>query len=129
MKKLPTRIFDFLTFQLENAPLNNALTTKYNGEWESISTSEYLKLANLISSAFIKLKINSNDKIAMISTNNRTEWSIVDMGIAQIGAVNVPLYPTITSKDYEYILNHSESKYCIVSDKIIYDKIIAVKVI
>ena len=127
MKKLPTRIFDFLTFQLENAPLNNALTTKYNGEWESISTSEYLKLANLISSAFIKLKINSNDKIAMISTNNRTEWSIVDMGIAQIGAVNVPLYPTITSKDYEYILNHSESKYCIVSDKIIYDKIIAVK--
>ncbi len=127
MKKLPTRIFDFLTFQLENAPLNNALTTKYNGEWESISTSEYLKLANLISSAFIKLKIISNDKIAMISTNNRTEWSIVDMGIAQIGAVNVPLYPTITSKDYEYILNHSESKYCIVSDKIIYDKIIAVK--
>ncbi len=127
MKKLPTRIFDFLTFQLENAPLNNALTTKYNGEWESISTSEYLKLANLISSAFIKLKINPNDKIAMISTNNRTEWSIVDMGIAQIGAVNVPLYPTITSKDYEYILNHSESKYCIVSDKIIYDKIIAVK--
>ena len=127
MKNLPTRIFDFLTYQLENAPLDNVLTTKYEGKWESISTSKYSKLANQISSAFLKLKINSNDKIAMISTNNRTEWSVVDMGIAQIGAVNVPLYPTITSKDYEYILNHSESKYCFVSDKMIYDKIIAVR--
>lgn len=127
MKNSPTRIFDFLTYQLENAPLDNALTTKYDGEWESISTSKYSKLANQISSAFLKLKINSNDKIAMISTNNRTEWSVVDMGIAQIGAVNVPLYPTITSKDYEYILNHSESKYCFVSDKMIYDKIITVR--
>ena len=127
MKNLPTRIFDFLTYQLENAPLENVLTTKYEGKWESISTSKYSKLANQISSAFLKLKINSNDKIAMISTNNRTEWSVVDMGIAQIGAVNVPLYPTITSKDYEYILNHSESKYCFVSDKMIYDKIIAVR--
>ena len=127
MKNLPTRIFDFLTYQLENAPLDNVLTTKYEGKWESISTSKYSKLANQISSAFLKLKINSNDKIAMISTNNRTEWSVVDMGIAQIGAVNVPLYPTITSKDYEYILNHSESKYCFISDKIIYDKIIAVR--
>jgi len=127
MKNLPTRIFDFLTYQLENAPLDNVLTTKCDGEWESISTSKYSKLANQISSAFLKLKINSNDKIAMISTNNRTEWSVVDMGIAQIGAVNVPLYPTITSKDYEYILNHSESKYCFVSDKMIYDKIITVR--
>ena len=41
MKKLPTRIFDFLTYQLENAPLDNALTTKYNGKWESYSTSKF----------------------------------------------------------------------------------------
>ena len=127
MKKFPTRIFDFLTYQLENCPLENALTTKYDGGWKSISTSKYSSLANQISSAFLKLKIKANDKIALISTNNRTEWSVVDMGIAQIGAVNVPLYPTITSKDYEYTLNHSESKYCFVSDKIIYDKIMAVK--
>ena len=127
MKKLPTRIFDFLTYQLENAPLDNALTTKYNGKWESYSTSKFSSLANQISSAFLKLKIKANDKIAMISTNNRNEWSVVDMGIAQIGVVNVPLYPTITSKDYEYTLNHSESKYCFVSDKIVYDKIMAVK--
>ena len=95
MKNLPARIFDFLTYQLENAPLDNALTTKYEGKWESISTSKYSKLANQISSAFLKLKINSNDKIAMISTNNRNEWSVVDMGIAQIGAVNVPLLSLI----------------------------------
>ena len=91
MKKLPTRIFDFLTYQLENAPLDNALTTKYNGKWESYSTSKFSSLANQISSAFLKLKIKANDKIAMISTNNRNEWSVVDMGIAQIGVVNVPL--------------------------------------
>ncbi len=63
----------------------------------------------------------------MISSNNRTEWSLVDIGLLTVGAVNVPIYPTISAQDYEYILNHSESQYCFVSDKEVYDKVMAVK--
>ena len=62
----------------------------------------------------------------MISTNNRTEWCLMDVGILSLGAVTVPIYPTISSKDYKYILNHSESVYCFVSDKEVYDKLKAV---
>ena len=80
-----------------------------------------------VSRALISLGIEAQDKIAMISSTNRTEWNIVDIGLLTIGAVNVPIYPTISSEDYEYILNHSESEYCFVSDQEVYDKVIAIK--
>ena len=124
---MPTRIFDFLSYQLKQRPLDRALNTKYNGEWKSTSTAEYASSADLMSAAFLNLKIKPQDKIAMISSNNRSEWCIVDVGILQAGAVNVPIYPTISQNDYEYILNHSESKYCFVSDQEVYDKVMAIK--
>ena len=124
---MPTRLFDFLSYQLKHRPLDRALNTKYNGEWKSTSSAEYTSSANLISAAFLNLKIKPQDKIAMISSNNRSEWCIIDIGILQAGAINVPIYPTISENDYEYILNHSESKYCFVSDQEVYDKVIAIK--
>ena len=124
---MPTRIFDFLSYQLKQCSLDRALNTKYNGEWKSTSTADYASSADLMSAAFLNLKIKPQDKIAMISSNNRSEWCIVDVGILQAGAVNVPIYPTISQNDYEYILNHSESKYCFVSDQEVYDKVMAIK--
>ncbi len=117
------KIFEFLEYQLNNNPLDKSLNSKYNSKWVSISSEEFYTQSHKISQALIELRVKSNDKIAMISSTNRSEWSIIDMGILQIGAVNVPLYPTITSKDYEYILNHSECKYCFVSDISVYNKI------
>ena len=123
----PTRLFDFIEHQRKNAPLKKAFTTKYNGIWTSISTEEFCDQAKKVSRALISLGIEAQDKIAMISSTNRTEWNIVDIGLLTIGAVNVPIYPTISSEDYEYILNHSESEYCFVSDQEVYDKVIAIK--
>jgi len=123
----PTRLFDFIENQRKNAPLQKAFTTKYNGIWTSISTEEFCDQAKKVSRALISLGIEAQDKIAMISSTNRTEWNIVDIGLLTIGAVNVPIYPTISSEDYEYILNHSESEYCFVSDQEVYDKVIAIK--
>tara|TARA_B110000444_G_C18851756_1_gene606335 strand:- start:2750 stop:4507 length:1758 start_codon:yes stop_codon:yes gene_type:complete len=123
----PTRIFDFLEYAKINHPLDNILNTKNNGKWESISTYDYLEKANHISSSLLKLGVEPGDKIAMISSTNRSEWSIIDVGLSQIGAINVPLYPTISSKDYLYILNHSECKFCFVSDIEVYEKVYAIK--
>jgi len=122
-----TRIFDFPYYQLETYNLEKAFTTKDNGEWKSTSTKEYIDLANTISRGLLKLGVKPNDKIAVISSTNRTEWNIVDIGILQIGAQNVPIYPTISKEDYEYILNHSEAIYCFASDQEIIDKINAIK--
>ena len=122
-----TRLFDFPYYQQEKYNLKKAFITKYNGEWQSISTNEYIEKANAISRGLLRLGIQPNDKIAVISTNNRTEWNICDIGILQTGAQNVPIYPTISKEDYEYILNHSEATYCFVSDDTILEKLNQIK--
>ncbi|MDP2161884.1 MAG: AMP-binding protein, partial [Flavobacterium sp.] len=122
-----TRLFDFPYYQLEKNNLPDCLVTKYDGEWIKTSTQEYLDKANTISRAMLRIGVQKNDKIALISSTNRTEWNIMDIGILQVGAQTVPIYPTISAEDYEYILNHSESKYCIVSDQVVFDKVMAIK--
>ena len=121
------RLFDFPYYQLETYNLSKAFTTKYNGKWQSISTKEYIDQANTISRGLLRLGIKPDDKIALISTNNRTEWNVCDIGILQVGAQNVPIYPTISKEDYEYVLNHSGSVYCFVSDVEVLEKINQIK--
>ncbi|MGB5942592.1 MAG: long-chain fatty acid--CoA ligase [Leeuwenhoekiella sp.] len=121
------RLFDFPYHQLEQYNLKESLVTKYNGEWKAVSTQEYLDQANAISRGLLKLGVQPDDKIAVISSNNRTEWNIMDVGILQLGAQNVPIYPTISEEEYEYVLNHSGSIYCFVSDQEVLDKVNAIK--
>lgn len=122
-----TRLFDFAYYQLEKNNMPHCLVTKYDGQWVSTSTQEYIDKANAISRALLRQNLQKNDKIAIISSTNRTEWNIMDVGVLQIGAQTVPIYPTIAAEDYAYILNHSESKYCFVSDEVVYQKLMAVK--
>lgn len=123
-----TRIFDFPYHQQDefnNIP--DALASKQNGAWVKISTQEYIAKANTISRALLRLGIKKDDKIAIISSNNRPEWHIVDIGVLQTGAQTVPIYPTISEQDYEYILNHCEASHCFVSDEELFKKINAIK--
>lgn len=91
-----------------------------------MSTQDYINYANSVSRALIKLGIQPGDKIAMIS-NNRSEWNICDIGIQQVGAISVPVYPTIDSASYAYIFNDASVKLCIVSDQELADKVNAIK--
>jgi long-chain acyl-CoA synthetase len=122
-----TRLFDFPYYQLEKFDIPDALVTKYGNQWVKTSTQEYISKANSISRGLIRLGVKPNEKIALITSANRTEWNICDIGIMQIGVQTVPIYPTIAAEDYEYILNHSESVVCFVSDQEVYDKLISVK--
>ena len=122
-----TRLFDFPYYQLEKNNLSACLVTKYNDKWIETSTQEYIDKANAISRALLRLGIEKNDKIALISSSNRTEWNIMDIGALQTGAQTVPIYPTISEEDYEYILNHSEAIYCFVSDEEVLRKVNLIK--
>ena len=123
-----TRLFDFPYYQQEKYNnISDALVTKINGVWEKTSTQEYIAKANKISRALLRMGVQKNDKVAIISTNNRTEWHIMDIGVLQIAAQTVPIYPTISEDDYEYILNHSEAKYCFVSDEEVLRKVNLIK--
>ena len=121
------RLFDFPYYQLENYPQEGALVSKVNGQWIKTSTQQYIDQANAISRGLIKLGVKANDKVALISMTNRTQWNICDIGILQIGAQDVPIYPTISEQDYEYVLNHSESKYVFVSCQEVLEKINKIK--
>lgn len=120
------RLFDIPRYQLEKYPQEICLAGKENGKWKTYSTQEYISQANLISHALRKMGVGVQDKIAIVS-NNRPEWNIMDMGILQIGAVDVPVYATITEEDYKFIFNDAEVKYCFVSDQELFDKVNAIK--
>ena len=122
-----TRLFDFPYHQQQKYNIPDALVTKQDGTWVKTSSDEYLKQANTFSRGLLRLGAKKDTKIAVISTNNRTEWHIIDIGILQIGAQNVPVYPTISEEDYEYILNHSEVEYCFVSDEGVLEKVNAIR--
>ncbi|MDP2067501.1 MAG: long-chain fatty acid--CoA ligase [Lutibacter sp.] len=122
-----TRLFDFAYYQLEKYNLEKAFTTKYNGKWISTSTREYIDKANAISRGLLRLGVKPGDKIAVITSANRTEWNILDIGIMQLGAISIPIYPTISKEEYAYIFNHSEAIYCFLSDAVLYEKAISAK--
>ncbi|MBT8253200.1 MAG: long-chain fatty acid--CoA ligase, partial [Bacteroidia bacterium] len=122
-----TRLFDFAYYQLDKHNLDAAFVTKKDGKWIETSSREYIDKANAVSRALLKMGVQKNDKIAVISSTNRTEWNIMDIGILQVGAQNIPIYPTISAEDYEYVLNHSESIYCFVSDSEVLEKVNKVK--
>ena len=121
-----TRLFDFPYYQLREYNLDKAFVTKYKGEWVATSTQEFIDRGNAISRGLIKLGVAPNDKIAVISLTNRTEWNIMDLGVLQVGAQNVPIYPTISQEDYAYILNHSGASYCFVFCATVYAKVKAI---
>ncbi len=121
-----TRLFDFYDYQLENFPKTDALAGKVNGVWEKYSTQEVIHNANALSTGLIKKGIKPGDKVAIIS-NNRPEWVIADLAILQIGAINVPIYPTITESDYKFIFNDAEVKIAFVSDQDLHTKVSNIK--
>ncbi|MFC6267632.1 AMP-dependent synthetase/ligase [Frigoriflavimonas asaccharolytica] len=121
------RIFDFAHQAHAEFPKQDMFVTKYEGEWKKTSSLEFINLANKVSGGLLKLGTKPGDKIALITSATRTEWAVMDLAILQIGAVSVPVYPTISSDDFQYIFNDAEVNFCFVSDKEILDKVKKIK--
>lgn len=119
----PTRLFDLLEYQLEKYNLDKALVTKINGEWIPTSTKEFIERSDELANKLIDLGVNPKDHIAVISTQNRTTWNVLDMALQKVGAVMVPMYPTISQKDYEYIFNDANIRMAFISDDALADRV------
>lgn len=120
------RVFDIPKYQLEKFPQDVCLASKVNGKWQTISTQLLIEMVNQTSRGLLELGIEPGQKIAMIS-NNRWEWNVMDLAIAQIGAINVPIYPTASEDNYAFIFNDAEIKLCFVSDLTLYKKVSTIK--
>ncbi|MBP5983478.1 MAG: long-chain fatty acid--CoA ligase [Fluviicola sp.] len=121
-----TRLFDIPYYQLERYPNDNMFVTKTAGSWVSMSTATFLTKANEMSLALLALGIEKGERVALISTN-RVEWNVMDIALQQIGAIVVPLYPTISSEDYKYIFNDAAMRYAFVGNSEILERLNAVK--
>ncbi len=122
----PKRLFDFIDYQKSVCPQEVCVASKENGKWVELSTDDTILQSNKLSKGLLNLGIKPGDKVAMIS-NNRTEWVLSDLAILQIGAINVPIYPTITEEDYAYILNDAQVKLVFVSDSELLEKVNNIK--
>ena len=118
-----SRIFDILTVYSEKWPEQQvALARKENGAWRKYSPTEYRELTRKVSYALIELGIEPKDKVALIS-GNRPEWNILDMAIMQVGAITVPIYPTISKEDYRYILDNCDAKMVVLEGVAVMNKV------
>jgi len=118
------RTFDLLQrYNQQFTKKKDAFGIKQNGRWKTYSSKEYIDLSYQISYGLLSLGLQKGDKIITIS-NNRPEWNFVDMGMAMIGVIHVPLFTSLSATEYEFIIDHSEAKMIFVSDKDLYNKII-----
>ena len=118
-----TRLFDFIYYQKENCPQEKAFGHKINGEWKYYSTDQIIHMANQASCGLINLGVQPGDKVALIVYKNRPEWVAMDIAIQQVGAINVPVYPTISPGEYEYIFNDAGVKIAFVGEGDLYEKV------
>ncbi len=117
-----TRIFDLLDQYREKFKMDDALAGKEQGVWVRYSSEQFIEKSHLTSYGLMDLGLKKGEMVATIS-NNRPEWNFVDMGVSMAGLVHVPIYPTISLEEYEYILDDCKPMLIFVSDKALYDKI------
>jgi long-chain acyl-CoA synthetase len=120
------RLFDIPYWQQKNFPNPRMFVSKVTGNWEPISTSEFILQAMEVSKGLISFGIQPGDKIA-VASSNRVEWNILDIGVQQIGAILVPVYPNISESDYRFIFNDAQIKICVVSNLELATKISNIK--
>lgn len=129
----PTRLFDCLTYHLEQAPVSDMLAAKENGHWKTYSTREIKSIVDRFSAGLMKLDIScgdmtaeNRDKVAILC-KNRPEWVMLDLAVQQIGAVLTPIYPTISVNDLEFVLKDSQVKIVFVNDEELFHKVMSIK--
>jgi long-chain acyl-CoA synthetase len=116
------RTFDIIDLNCEKYPRKDMFSGKQDKEWISYSTDEVRNYINWVSYGLLSMGFKKDDKIATI-TANKPEWNFIDMALAQTGMIHVPIYPTISTEEYSFILQHAEVKAIVLGNKSIYNKV------
>lgn len=118
-----TRLFDYINIQYDNGPLEKFVGSRSDTGWKFYSTQEVIEMSRKLASGLLDLGVSIGDKVGIVVYKNRPEWVIADLAIQYIGAIGIPMYPTISSREYEYIMNEAEVKVCFVGMGDLYDKV------
>ncbi|MFD0939789.1 AMP-dependent synthetase/ligase [Pedobacter boryungensis] len=120
-----TRVFDLLKYNLDNFPKPEFISGKTNGKWTKYSTQEFCEVTDNLSRGLTTIGIGKGSRVAVMS-HNRPEWNICDFAIMQLGAYQIPLYPTLAEHDVKFIIENADITVVFVSDEAIYHKVKAV---
>jgi long-chain acyl-CoA synthetase len=129
----PRRLFDCIAYHLKTNPIEDMLAAKENGTWKKYSTQQVQQTVNQLSAGLLELGVNAGDmteqgrdKVAILC-KNRPEWLMLDLAVQQIGAVLVPVYPTINVNELEFVLNDAQVKIIFVNDEDLYHKALSLQ--
>jgi long-chain acyl-CoA synthetase len=129
----PTRLFDCIRYHLEKTPIPDMLAAKEGGKWRTYSTGEIAETMNKLSVGLLSLGLSGKDrteegmdKVAIIA-RNRPEWIIADLAVQQIGAILIPVYPTINVQELQFVLNDAQVKMIFVDDEELFHKVLSIK--
>ncbi len=125
VKTIP-ELFTLLTRDFSGASEKPMLKSKVDGEYRDISYKEFGEITEEFAMGLSSMGVKREDKVALIS-ENRPEWVYSDFAITGIGAINVPLYPILTADNIEFILQNSESKCIVVSNKYQLNKVLKIR--
>ncbi|MFN8276400.1 MAG: long-chain fatty acid--CoA ligase [Chitinophagales bacterium] len=120
-----TRLFDYLHLQASTRPDQPCIAGKVKEgdtkKWQHYSYRETQEMADRVSQLLINLGIQKGDMIGL-SALNSPQWNFIDLGTQQIGAILVPLYPTASTNDFQFIFNDAGVKYAFMGDAGLYKK-------
>ncbi len=129
----PKRLFDCLQIHLEETPELTMLAAKESGKWRTYSARDVSELVDSLSAGLLKMGITgvgmtdeSREKVAILC-KNRPEWIILDLAVQKTGAVLIPVYPTISVNDLEFVLKDSAVKIAFVNDEELFHKVLSIK--
>lgn len=121
------RLFDILPYQQARFPNKVAVACKDGIEWKRYSTAACIEEANRVSAGLMALGLKRGDKVAILTQRGSPRWNFLDFGMQQAGIVPVPIHSSCSRKELMFILNDSASKYCIVANRELLDKVKALQ--
>jgi long-chain acyl-CoA synthetase len=121
-----SRTFDIPEYALLNHPREVIFSSRGRKKWKTYSTQDYYRNARFIALGLLAMGVDKGDKIGTVMSTNLPEWNILDMGFSQVGAIHVPIYPTLSYQDLKYVLSESGVRYLFISDRQVYHGIRAV---
>ena len=113
-----TRTFDLLDHLVERYPKDDILAGKVAGEWVRYSSHDYYKFAHYLAYGLCEMGLKEGDRVVTMS-GNCPEWNFIDMALSMSGIIHVPIYPTLSTENYQYILQHSEAAAVFVSTRML----------
>lgn len=117
-----TRVFDLLKHNLETSPKDDFINGKIKGKWVNYSTVSFCETVDNLSKGLINAGVVKGGRVAVMS-HNRPEWNIADFAANQIGAYQIPLYPTLAEHDIKFILKDAEISMIFVADEALYRRV------